>query len=372
MDQRSAFLIAILEKLGSPLMAAVSDVSAATGAGEKPDSKNEAERMAELLSRSVQAGVSIASSLDFRDKEDDGDSLRLVLAALSSEIIAGQYRVTGRIPEEKDIDRITSALSAVLSFADNFTPLSRNAARLKALDIEELAFDENQTNALFFKALVPVINAVSAYPFGRSETRLIQEIADKLTGRAANIRKEMFDENLSEPESKQIELSITAALSDIYAACHRSETDKLLSMGEKEMSRVSKDESGRLSMDPVWEAFDARCAMLEAVSKNILPDSPSQEGSPSPLPEREAKTGAPQKEPEEPARPAIFQKKPEGSREEQVSTTEQKMPSSGTSAPDAPKETEAESKSDKETPPENPMSFFKPGVKKSGEEEGGD
>ncbi len=356
MDQRSAFLLQIIEKLGLPLMAAVADVSGASG---NADAKKEAERVAELLGRCVQSSISLATLLDLRDTDGSADSVRLALAALSSELLAAQYRVSRRMPGEKDLERLGSSLTAVLAFAENFAPVAKNTARLRALDIEELAFDEYQVNALFFSALAPAIGAIAAYPFGRPETKLVQEVAGRISTRVKDLRKKLCGDTLQEEESRQIELSLFKALVGIYAECHKGETNRLLAMSESDMAQAIKEDGGVLSMEPVWKAFETRVAMLEAVSNNLLPAGARVSGG----------AKAPTIPLRQPAAQSAPVTPPAGQSGQQPPAIFRKKPAEAETVAVMPAQT-SEALSQEAPQSSSPMAFFKPGIKKSGSEEG--
>lgn len=370
MDERSEFLLQILERLGAPLMAAISGVSTEADPEGKADPVKDAGRMAELLGKSVQSSIALASALH---ATGGNDSIRLTLTALAANLIASQYRLTHRPPSERDIERITGALTAVLSFADNFSPAKENASRLKVLDIESAAYDEHQVHAVFFHAFSPAISAVSTYAFGRQDMKLLQEIAKTITARARELREKLFPSVSEVRDQRQVELGLVKSLVAIYVECHKAETERLLGMNEQQRAEAAQANGGVLSMDPVWNAFAIRTAMLEALAPSILPggatavavsgsvapDAPKA-NAPSSAPEKPAIFGA-QQAPEPPpdsasqsppaaAKPAIFSaKKAEG-------TTAPPPTEAKTSSPPPQVPTEPPAPKDENY---NPMSFFK-------------
>lgn len=71
MDQRTQFLIQVLEKIGGPLTAAVTVLPGQNDG----DMAQDAKRVAELLNRSVQLGLSVAEGMNVRDEaQADGGS----------------------------------------------------------------------------------------------------------------------------------------------------------------------------------------------------------------------------------------------------------------------------------------------------------
>jgi hypothetical protein len=101
------------------------------------------------------------------------------------------------------------------------------------------------------QALTPVIGAVAEFPFGLSETKLIQDISDKLEKDAVEIVSD------SASSGKLSELLVFKSLAKIYAECHLAETNRLLGSGD--------DGRSELSIEPVWENYETRLAMVRAL-----------------------------------------------------------------------------------------------------------
>ena len=270
MTQRSAFQIQLLEKLGAPLLRAVSEVALSqeqAGNGQK----HEAERVAELLGKTVQISIGLAGSMDIKDA--DGDSVRLALAAMAGPLIAAQYRATARVPGDGDIKRMIKALEAVLTFSDNFAPAADNTMRLENMAPGAVPADEGQVSIQYVGALVPVISAVASFPFGRAENKLVQEVADRLVQRSVQMGRSLLGDGVDEQTLKRSELQLLKALADIYVECHQAETRRLMTMDDAARARVAEQAGGMLSMEPVWEAFERRAGMMEVLGKSAAPEA---------------------------------------------------------------------------------------------------
>jgi hypothetical protein len=163
-------------------------------------------------------------------------------------VIAHYYRHNGAVPDDAALGRITKSLEATIAFAENFNPASEQASRLSILGVDTLVFDEAQVDITVLDALVPVINAIGVFSFGLSETKLLQNVSEKLREKAAT---------LVAGGDKLSELTTLKALSKIYAECHLAEVNKL--------SGSNNEERSELSIDPVWAAFDTRLAMVNIV-----------------------------------------------------------------------------------------------------------
>lgn len=265
MNQRAQYLIQILDKIGAPLLGAAESSS---------DDTETAQIVASLLGKVVETSISMNQALDLNATDAQDDSLRVALAALAGSLVADQYKQKGKIPEAADLNRIQAAMSAVLTFGDNFTLSDDHIARLEKLKADGGVVDAHQINIQYVDALIPVINAVGAFPFGQPEQKLIMDVSDRLVKRTAEMRETLLP-GLSGDDEKLAELAILRATASVYAACHETETQRL--------TGNSADAPDTVSIDPVWAAFETRTAMLEAVVKNIMPGG-AVSAAPTPIP----------------------------------------------------------------------------------------
>lgn len=257
MDQRAAYLLQILETIGSPLMSAIT-------AGMPAEATDEAQSMAALLAKTVEASIELGNIMEINPAEAQDDTLRVALAGLASPLVAGQFARRGAVPESLDIKKITGALQAVLTFSDNFTPTPETVERLKNLQATGQGVDEYQTQIQYMQAFIPVIEAISAFPFGQAEAKLIMDVSDRLVKKSVEIREILLPGVGDEAAQKRAELGILRALTTLYSACHKAETAKVTSMSAEQQPEA-------LSIDQVWSAFDLRAAMLEALAAKMAP-----------------------------------------------------------------------------------------------------
>ena len=275
MKQRTRLLLLILNQIGLPLIQAVS----------KPNTKNfgddniagNANRLAELLSLSTEFGLDIAKTLDLNDDEKGNKAIRIALSSLSGQIIASQYGAIGKTPDNNDLKRITLAIESVLTYADKFTPDEESIERLQSLADDYALFDGNQINLLYIQSFIPVINAVNEFAFGQTESKLLQDISERLKERAKSLRAKLPGEDMEENESRLADLSILKMLIDIYADCHISETARILELDDKEI--------GSVNIEPVWSKFDQRVQMLETLALGFVSTKPKTGTPSSPQPE---------------------------------------------------------------------------------------
>ncbi len=259
MDQRAAYLLQILETIGSPLMSAITNAS-------PDDAQNDAQSMAALLAKTVEASIELGNIMEINPAEAQDDTLRVALAGLAGPLVAGQFTKRGQIPESPDIKKITGALQAVLTFSDNFTPTAETVERLKNLEASGQIADTYQTQIQYMQAFIPVTEAIAAFPFGQAEAKLVMDVSDRLVKKSVELREVLLPGVGDEAAQKRAELGLLRALASLYSACHKAETEKVLNMDEEARA-------AGLSMDPVWTAFDLRAAMLEALAAKMVPGS---------------------------------------------------------------------------------------------------
>lgn len=384
MVQNSKFTIQLLEKIGAPLAAAIESVALEGG----DQDEQAAKIMAKMLGQAVQISISLNSSFNIVEDEAQADSTRLALASLAAPLLADFYRQNESVPEDQDIKRLTKSLESVVAFADNFGAAEEEKSRLTTLDVDAPLFDKTQSALVVMQAMTPAIMAVGDFSFGQSEAKLIQEITNKCEAKAAEIAKKV---NLGD---KLSELMILKALAALYAECHTSETQKLASQSDA-------SDRGELSLDPVWDRFATRVAMIEAVmgiespgvssvtAGNQTPE-PAKAETPAqatvtPPPVEAVATPAPAAAPPSdannpPAGPMGFFKKPDAA----SPATPPAEPAAPVAAPQEPpppppaqpveapaevpaevSETNAAQSSAAADVPSSPMGFFKPGAKKA-------
>lgn len=262
MDPRTQFLLQLLQKLGAPLMAAVNAHSSEDAGGQK-----DAQVVAALLSESVKISISLSQAMNLKTDDGDADAIRVALAAMAGGLVADSYKQTGRVPNENEGRRISKALESVIVFADNFAPAAEHAQRLQTLEGAPPFFDAVQTNIYTIHALLPAIAAIEEFSFGQSDTRLIQDVSDRMAAEAKKLQTELINGG-----NTMSELVVLQALGQIYAEAHRAETRRL---------RAAGDDQGTASLDSVWRSFDRQIAMLEVLLTSMAGGTVSSSGGTS-------------------------------------------------------------------------------------------
>ncbi len=335
MNQRAAYLFQVTEKIGAPLLAAAESRASAD------DSRSEATIVAELLARAVQAGVELAGVMDVRETGAEGESVRLALAGLAGSLVAGHYRNSGKVPGEPEVKRLVTALSAALTFADNFSPAAGNTARLAALEADVPPVDDVQVMIQCLQALTPMVLVISAYPFGRPEKKMVQDVTERLVQQAGNLAARLVP-GVPESDLKQMELVLLRAMVPLYCAAHQAEMQRVMKLDDNARQLAAQTNGGVLPLEPVWQNFDKQVAMLDVLAQSLA----GRFVSAAPV---SASTGG--QAPAAPRRPDI------------PAETPVIPPSAAQAAPMPPPAPPVESG------PYNPMAFFKPGTQKDADGE---
>jgi hypothetical protein len=327
MDSRSAFLLQVLEKLASPLVASISEVAVRQMMMPDPAQPStmrpEAEQVAGLLTKSTQMSIGLSELIDLKLPENEADSLRLALTSLSSPLIANIYRLAGRTPTDNEVERVMAAMNAVFTYSENFAPAADATVRMATLEQDFYPADKVQISLMYMSALLPAVNSVMAYSFGQPEKKLIQEVTERLLEEAKDLRTRMFPKLKDERKISQADLAVLRMATLIYSQCHFGEMAKLMATEEQARQGLAP------AMTTLWQAFSLRMEMLEILADIMVPDDEEAE---------EAESGA------------------EAVKPEAVVKIDQ-APASAVQEVAAPVIAEAANQSET-TAPKNPMSFF--------------
>ena len=270
------------------------------------------------------------------------ESIRVALAALAGPIVAKLYQNSSRLPNEADLKRVTTALEAVMTFSDNFTPSDENIARLDMIEAHGTKADIHQTNIQYIQAFAPAVDTIATFSFGQPEKKLVLDMCDRITKQAKAIRENHFPDAKND-DAKRCELGLVKALADLYTNCHKNAVAKLSSTSEPDTSAQA------LALKGIWEDFEKRAAIMAALAQNLIPGANTAPAPPSPIVSGVAAT--PDAEPASPVQPAVAQSD---------------VAPPAAPAPAAQPETPAIARQQTETPPPtaqensgyNPMSMF--------------
>ncbi|MES2728894.1 MAG: hypothetical protein V4621_02190 [Pseudomonadota bacterium] len=305
MDPRTEYMTLILEKLGTPLLAAVHEVgsrAAATGI-PAPSPREDAEKVAALLGLTTQAALSLSDKMDLKADENSADGLRVAVTALVSPLIAGTYQISGRIPQESDIDRMIAGFETVLAYADTFSDAADIRNRVQDLDREWAPADAMQVGLQYFQILVPVVGAVQSFSFGLPEKKMLNDVTAMLLRDARSLRDRLTPDANGTIATKA-ELALLRACALLYSQCHYGEMARLMGLGDKARDMP-------MSADPVMKTYELRLALLAELAQTLIfggsqTESATAQGGPAP-------TAAQAQAPADNGVPSIFMAPPPAS-----------------------------------------------------------
>ena len=269
MNIQSAFLLQVLEKLAAPMVAAISEVAVRQSLVPDPSQpgamRPEAEQVAGLLTKSTQLSISLSSLMDMKNSESEADSLRLALTSLSSPLMSNIYRLSGRAPTDSEISRVSDAMGAAMSYADNYAAAADATIRMAQIDADFFPSDESQVSLLYMSALLPVVNSVMAYSFGQPERKLVQDVTERLVRESKFLRAKMFPEIQEGQMAAKADLAILRMAVLIYSQCHFAEMAKLMATEDQVRQGMAP------TMTALWQSFILRMQMLEILGDALIP-----------------------------------------------------------------------------------------------------
>lgn len=273
MDTRSIFLLQVLEKLATPLVAAINEVSVRQMMVPDPKQpgamRPEAEQVAGLLTKSTQMSIGLSQLVDMKLPEGEADSLRLALTSLASPLMANIYRLAGRSPSDQEIERVTTAMSAVMTYADNFAPAGDANVRMANIDNDFFPSDPLQITLLYMNALLPAVNSVMAYSFGQPEKKLVQDVSERLVREAKVLRQRIFPDLPEGSAAAKADLALLRMTAQIYSQCHFAEMAKLMATEDQVRQGMAP------AMTTLWQSFILRMQMLEVLGDALIPKAKS-------------------------------------------------------------------------------------------------
>ena len=269
MDTKSAFLLQVLEKLAAPMVAAISEVSVRQALIPDPSQPNamrpEAEQVAGLLTKSTQLSIGLSGLMEMKQAEDEADSIRLALTSLASPLMSNIYRLAGRAPTDAEIQRISEAMGAVVSYSDGYRAASDVNVRMAQIEADFFPSDDAQVSLLYMSALLPVVNSIMAYSFGQPEKKLVQEVTERLVRESKFLRAKMFPEIPEGQLSAKADLALLRMAGLIYSQCHFAEMAKLMATEDQVRQGMAP------TMTALWQSFILRMQMLEILGDALIP-----------------------------------------------------------------------------------------------------
>lgn len=259
--KRAELLSVIMHDIGLPVIQGIVEVA------EGKSEEKVVEDVTELLKKTIDNAEEIKSLLDLLEDEEKDVSVRLNLATLSCHIIAAYYQKNKRLPTEAELKRSVSSVDLLLTFSENYIPMER----LDGVFPEHLRglspLSRTVANLVYLKYYVPLIDAVADFSFGKTKTKMIQDVSENLRTKASDLTGVLMGNTVPEHEQKSSELLILSSLIPLYCSCHEKEKERIMSLDEK----TRNDEESDTQIENIWKIFDKRMEMLTLLAKHIMP-----------------------------------------------------------------------------------------------------
>lgn len=250
--EHSTFLSSIMHEVGLPLICAIIKY------GSDHDEEAIAAEMERLLTQTVQSNDYIKDTLDISDVAIQNSELHLILTSLSSKIIAAHYERAKTPPTDQDLKRIMGAINALLAFSEDYAPMISLTDAYPENKQKPSVSPRHTTDLTYISVFLPLINAVARFSFGLNETRMIQNVSERLNERTAQIRSNLLGDTLNDTNRKSAELSILETLVNLYASCHLQEIDRITALS----SAAPDTQDSAQQVENIWALFEHRVSLL--------------------------------------------------------------------------------------------------------------
>jgi hypothetical protein len=116
--------------------------------------------------------------------------------------------------------------------------------------------------AKMLEALVPAVNAVAQYSFGRAEHLMLAQVAERVLRTADHVTRGLAPAGCTPKDWRLLCWSVLQAAGFLYSDCHFAEADRLLYMDKDERDALIREHDNMPPLTFVWQSFDQRMAML--------------------------------------------------------------------------------------------------------------
>lgn len=243
--------VAVLKNVITPLVQAVGEVNRANKSDTPTTPAQEAETLNGLVEGTL--ALSDASMLSLNTEREPVDEfVRWSIVAAATHNVAARYRATGSIITADEAQKLADA---VFETKDKFQSQSVGAG-------ESVPNTLGTFRARMLEALVPVVNAVAQYSFGRAEHVILAQVAERLLKTADQATRGLAPAGCTPRDWRLLCWSVLQAAGFLYSDCHFAEADRLLYMEKEERDVYFREHDNMPPMTYVWQAFDQRMAML--------------------------------------------------------------------------------------------------------------
>ena len=244
--------VAVLKHVVTPLLQAMAEVKNANK--ENPQAPS-VEADAQTLGTLVEGAMALSKATTDNFNEDSisvDDNVRWMIVHAATQSVAARYRATGTVVAAEEA--VTLA-KTTFEIKEKFQSQSVGAG-------ESVPNTLGVFRAKMLEALVPVVNAVAQYSFGRAEHLLLAQVAERLLKTADQVTRSLAPAGCTPKDWRLLCWSVLLAAGYLYSDCHFAEADRLLYMDKEERDIYFKEHDNMPPLHFVWQSFDQRMAML--------------------------------------------------------------------------------------------------------------
>ncbi len=243
--------VAVMKHVITPLLQVIAEAHRAAKSAEPPSPEQESQ----LLSGLVEATLALAeTTLEALNEGGEAveDAVRWNIIAAGAHAVAARFRATSQPPTP---DEAATLAKAVFETKEKFQS-------------QAVAPGENAPNTLgtfrarMLEALVPVVNAVAQYSFGRAEHLMLAQVSERILRTADQVTRGLAPAGCTPRDWRLLCWSVLQAAGFLYSDCHFAEADRLLYMDKDERDAYFKEHDQIPPLTFVWQSFDQRMAML--------------------------------------------------------------------------------------------------------------
>jgi hypothetical protein len=243
--------VAVMKNVITPLLQVIAEAHRAAKTETPPTPEEESETLSRLVDSTLALSEATSAAInDNRERMDDATRWSIVSAAAQN--VAARFRATGApMPAEE----AGTMVQAVFDLKEKFQSQSVGAG-------ESIPNTLGMFRAKMLEALVPVVNAVAQYSFGRAEHLMLAQVSERILKTADQVTRGLAPPGCPPKDWRLLCWSVLQAAGFLYSDCHFAEADRLLYMEKEERDNYFKEHDNIPPLTFVWQAFDQRIAML--------------------------------------------------------------------------------------------------------------
>jgi hypothetical protein len=243
--------VAVMKNVITPLLQVIAEAHRAAKTEEPPSPEQEAETLGGLVDSTLALAEATSAAIN-QNREPMDSATRWAIVSAATHNVAARFRATGApMPAEE----ANNLVQAVFDTKEKFQSQS-------------IAPGENVPNTLgmfrakMLEALVPVVNAVAQYSFGRAEHLMLAQVSERILKTADQVTRGLAPAGCTPKDWRLLCWSVLQAAGFLYSDCHFAEADRLLYMEKDERDNYFREHDNIPPLTFVWQAFDQRMAML--------------------------------------------------------------------------------------------------------------